>query len=164
MTRALPWRVGDAAERVPTSWRRWSRPLVVSLAVVLGAAALVLNAFRFVHLAEDGYLGADYRIYVVFAHRWLDTGSMYLPFQLTGPYDGHLPGPAEGLSSLYPPIAILLFVPFVVLPAVLWWAIPVALTGYGIIRWRPRLWFWPAFAALLLLDCHRMAPIRMGKQ
>src|SRR6476620_536603 len=112
MTRALPWRVGDARDRMRPSWRRWSAPVAVALTIVLGGAALVVNAFRLFQLAEDGYLGADYRIYVVFAQRWLDTGSMYLPFQLTGPYDGHLPGPAEGLSSLYPPIAVLLFLPF----------------------------------------------------
>jgi hypothetical protein len=30
-----------------------------------------------------------------------------------------------------------LFVPFLVLPAILWWAIPLSVLGYGIWRWKP---------------------------
>ena len=52
---------------------------------------------------------------------WVDTGEFYLPHQLAGPYQVQ-----TLVDVLYPPIALYLFVPFLVLPAVLWWAIPMS--------------------------------------
>ena len=80
--------------------------------------------------------GLDYRWHVEAAQRLLDTGTPYLPFELAGPFaigDG---------AILYPPTAFLLFIPFIWLPAVLWWAIPIAVLAYGLWWHRPPLWAW----------------------
>ena len=47
--------------------------------------------------------------------------------QLAGPYDVTLM-----TDVLYPPSALLLFVPFSILPIVLWWVVPIAITGYSV--------------------------------
>ena len=65
--------------------------------------------------------GLDYRWHVAAAQRLLDTGTPYLPWQLTGPYV------IGNGAILYPPTAFLLFIPFIWLPAVLWWAVPIAI-------------------------------------
>ena len=57
--------------------------------------------------------------------------SVLEPYQLAGPYE------VRAGDVLYPPVALLLFVPFVVLPAVLWWVIPLSLTGWSMWRLRP---------------------------
>ena len=51
---------------------------------------------------------------------------------------------------LYPPSALFLFVPFAVAAIVLWWVVPIAITGYAIWRWRPAWW---GVAAMLALLC-----------
>ncbi|MGH9034606.1 MAG: hypothetical protein ACRD0O_02495 [Acidimicrobiia bacterium] len=77
------------------------------------------------------YAGGDLGGYVAGARRFLDTGSPYLPEQVAGPWQL---GP---YSFVHPPAALALFVPFVVLPAVLWWAIPIAVTAWALWRLRP---------------------------
>jgi hypothetical protein len=47
---------------------------------------------------------------------------------------------------MHPPIALALFAPFAVLPAVLWWAIPLGILGYCVASWRPAFWTWPLLA------------------
>jgi hypothetical protein len=88
-------------------------------------------------------LAVDYQLYMDAARRWLDGGSFYLPYQLAGPYTV-TPG-----DVLYPPYSLLLFVPFTVLPAILWWVIPVAITAVVIVRHRPSPLTWPVLAMCL---------------
>lgn len=47
---------------------------------------------------------------------------------------------------LYPPVILYLLVPFTVLPAPLWWAIPIGVTGWAVARLRPARWTWPLMA------------------
>jgi hypothetical protein len=75
--------------------------------------------------------------------RWLADGAYYLPHQLAGPYDLELMR-----DVLYPPTALLLFVPAALLPGVLWWAVPIGVTIYVARGWRPQRW---AIGAVLLL-------------
>ncbi len=121
--------------------------LRVTLAVILGLLALLYAAEFYVavfwHDALGSKLGMDYDIYMAAAQRWLDGGSFYLPEQLAGPYE------IEGGVILYPPIALLLFVPFTFLPGFLWWALPLGITGWVIWSFRPALWGWVAMMALL---------------
>ena len=73
----------------------------------------------------------DYRLYMDATARWLAGGPFYEPYQLLGPY-AVTPG-----DILYPPTALPLFVLFTVLPAVLWWAVPIAATAVIVVRHRP---------------------------
>ena len=76
--------------------------------------------------------GADYDIYQRAARRFLAGASFYEPYQLAGPYPIVLQSPV-----LYPPTVLPLLIAFTVLPAPLWWAIPVAATIAVIARHRP---------------------------
>jgi hypothetical protein len=74
---------------------------------------------------------------------WAGDG-FYAARQLHGPY-GLQPG-----DSLYPPIAILLFLPFETLPQFLWWALPLCLIAYVMWRLQPTRWTLPIFALIAL--------------
>lgn len=88
-------------------------------------------------------LGVDVALYQEAAARWLGGGPFYEPHQLSGPYEV-----AHG-DILYPPVGLWLFVPFTVLPLVLWWAIPSTITIAAIARLRPRPAAWPVLALCL---------------
>lgn len=115
-------------------------PLVATGVIGLFAAAVVVAIS--VGAAQRGEVGYDADLYARIAQRWLDTGQLYYPTQLSGPY------PPEGEVNLYPPLALYLFVPFTVLPRILWWAIPLATTVYAFCLHRPPTWTWPVFAAV----------------
>ena len=101
----------------------------------------------------NGYGGIDYGLYMDATRRWLAGGSFFEPYQLAGPYAIHMG------DVLYPPSALLLFVPFTILPAVLWWALPLGATAAMVWRLRPSpvAWpfialccFWPPFVARIV--------------
>ncbi len=114
--------------------------------VVLTAAILVLAAeMTRQMLATGGDWFQDYNYYRDIGAKWLATGALYLPRQLAGPYDVALM-----VDVLYPPIALALFVPFVWLPAVLWWTIPLGVLTYVVASLRPAPWSWPVMALCVL--------------
>ncbi|MEO5966538.1 MAG: hypothetical protein ABIR11_13830 [Candidatus Limnocylindrales bacterium] len=92
-------------------------------------------------------IGIDRTLYMSATERWLSGGGFYLPDQLTGPYVIHL-GIARDV--LYPPILLWLTVPLFYLPPILWWAIPMGATMWGLIRLRPAPWTWPLILGLAL--------------
>jgi hypothetical protein len=118
---------------------RWGRPVAVGLAVSL--LALTLPTTIGIAAAIDP--AVDFLIVRDAAARWLAGGSFYEPWQLAGPY--HL----EHGAILYPPIALWLFAPFTVLPAVLWWITPAAIVAWSAWRLRPGPLTWPILAALV---------------
>lgn len=127
------------ARNIPATWagmryRPWMLA-VVAVPVVL-QVALVTWISR-------SMLGRDYGLYMDATRRWLDGGSFYLPAQLAGPYD------MPWGQILYPPQALALFVPFTVLPAVLFVLIPLAITVGMIASWRPSRWFYVFLVAYL---------------
>lgn len=85
--------------------------------------------------------GLDYGIYMDRAADFLAGRGFYLPRQLDGPYV------VLNGDALYPPPSLLLFVPFVYLPAVLWWAIPLGIIAAIVVHHRPAMWSWPLMAA-----------------
>ena len=122
--------------------RHPSRP-----AVVFGLASLILLALPVHDLLAalgtpdlNGYGGVDYRLYIDSATRWLSGGPYFEPYQLAGPYQ------ISAGDILYPPVSLLLFVPFTFLPAVLWWLLPAAAVGWSIARLRPKPLVWPLLA------------------
>lgn len=118
----------------------------VVLATIVGVEVLWI-AFVFVQQALiNPAFGLDYRWHVDAARRLLETGTPYWPWQIAGPYqigDG---------AILYPPTAFLLFIPFIWLPAVLWWAIPIAILVAAMAVHRPPLWAWAAIGAILAFE------------
>ena len=130
---------------------RWTNVAVTIAVGLLMVAAVAVAAVRWGAFESRERVGIDLRITIVFAERWSTTGSMYLDRQLAGPYAAREFNPdLETLPSLYPPPAILLFAPFLVLPAVLWWLLPLAVMGWSIVRSRPRLWAWLLIGAALI--------------
>jgi hypothetical protein len=125
------------------------QPLARRLAIVATGLLLVLTAWNLTilipYLVSQQYaIGVDYRFFVESAQRWLAGSEMYFPEQITGPWTI-----VPDLHFLYPPIAIYLFIPFIWLPAIFWWAIPVAMSAYALWRLRPAWWTWPFLAFVL---------------
>jgi hypothetical protein len=91
-------------------------------------------------------LGGDFHGYQTAVERFLATGSPYAEWQLSGPY-----GFADAAREpfLHPPTMLLLAVPFHFVPAILWYAIPIAVVVGTVAWWRPAWWSWPVLAALL---------------
>jgi hypothetical protein len=97
--------------------------------------------------SDRSEVGQDWEFYVSIGQRWLETGVLYGERQLSGaPY--HV---LVNVDNLYPPPAILLFVPFALLPSplseVAWWGVPVAAIIAIVVRFRPSAWTWPLIAA-----------------
>ena len=115
--------------------------------VVFGAvsvAILVVPVLNLIAvLPHSTYWGFDYRFFVDAAARWTTGGTFYPPYQLTGPFGETL------MYVLYPPTTLLLLVPFIYLPAVLWWAIPAGIFIWQLIQLRPRPLVWPFLAICL---------------
>ena len=106
--------------------------------VVIAVAGVAELLWLWPYMEQQQAIGADYRFFMDITQTWVDTGEFYLPHQLAGPYEVQ-----TLVDVLYPPIALYLFVPFLVLPAILWWVIPLGLYAYGIVRLRPARWTWP---------------------
>ena len=68
--------------------------------------------------------------------RFLDGGSFYPAYELTGPYI------VGGTEILYPPTILPLLVVFSFLPDILWWVAPIALLAGVLLYWRPSLAGW----------------------
>jgi hypothetical protein len=99
-------------------------------------------------LTSGVYLGSDLSLYLGATQRWLGGGSFYQSWQLAGSY---------GISTtaapiLYPPVALLLFAPFTVLPAFLWWAILGTAFAWAMSRLRPHPMAWPVMTLLALFS------------
>jgi hypothetical protein len=145
---ARPGLIASGTRRIWT-WTspRSGRATRIAVPVLTGVAAIVAAVRIAEVLLIPGYLGAavgtDIRWYLAAAQRWLAGGGWYEPAQLAGPYDLAVTG------VLYPPSALALFVPFTVLPLVLWWAIPLAVTGAMVVRNRPTALGWAVIAVCL---------------
>jgi hypothetical protein len=83
-------------------------------------------------MVAEGGIGIDYAYYRDVGARWLTDGSYYSTYQLAGPYDIQLMA-----EVLYPPSALLLFVPAAILPWPFWWIVPIGVTLYVVAGLRP---------------------------
>lgn len=93
------------------------------------------------HVLDQKYaLGVDFHQYLAAARRWLDGEGFYYAHQLAGPY--HI----VGGDILYPPVVLCLLLPFLYLPEIVWWAIPLSIMAYAVWRLRPARWTWPLLA------------------
>ena len=85
--------------------------------------------------------GVDYHLYIDTAAHWLHSGTYFQAYQVAGPYA------ISAGDILYPPVTLVLFVPFTFLPALLWWLLPVAAVAWSLRRLRPARVVWPLLAA-----------------
>lgn len=113
--------------------------VVAGLALIL---TLAQDAWILTNMSQ-GPPGADLDAYQAVARRVLAGGSLYMPYQVAGPYET-VPG-----DSMYPPYAFPLFAAFTVLPAVLWWAIPVAVLAWAVWTFHPSPLGWVWIVVLL---------------
>lgn len=137
----------DIMTAVSQSWTsgiRLGRVLALSATGFLLLLALVELITVGTDAARIGRIGLDIGYwYPYYARRWLETGVLYYPEQLIGPYV------VSGLDFLFPPITILVFVPFLYLPIVIWWLAPAAVLGACWRRYRPAWWTYPLLALIL---------------
>lgn len=119
--------------------------------LVITIVLLVFATFEVAFLlstisSPDVTLGLDFNIYTERTRSWLAGEGFYQQYQIMGPYNvTQHPRPA-----FYPPVLLYLTVPFTVLPAVVWWLVPLGIVGLAVWRVRPPLWTWPILAALLV--------------
>ncbi len=111
---------------------------LIATAAILGIA--VAEVVGNVGLIE-GHGGEDFAIYLRHTREWLAGGSFYDARQLTGDAYTLVAG-----DSLYPPPFALVMLPFLILPGVLWWALPAVIVGAVIRQYRPAPWTWPILA------------------
>lgn len=116
--------------------------------MILIAAAVAVARWNAV--AGRDLVGIDYETYVAFARRFLEAGSQYLPYQLVGPYQDRVLAAPALIPSAYPPTTLALFLPFVWLPAFVWWAVPLTVLAWTVASWRPALAAWPFIVACLI--------------
>jgi hypothetical protein len=124
--------------------KKWVRAL---FGVQTAAVIIVLGGRWLLELAlvdQAWRIGVDYHIYIEATERWLAGGPFYPPEQVAASFD------VRDGGVLYPPVALVLFVPFTFLPALIWWILPILATVVGIVRLRPGLAGWPLIVACLL--------------
>lgn len=115
-------------------WFQWA---VVGLLTIPAIGQGILVAQRGV-----GMFGYDFTLYMDATRRWLSGGAFYPPEQVAGQFSDYWG------QILYPPHALALFVPFTVLPSLLWFAIPPVVTLWVLWVHRPKPW---AVGVILLL-------------
>lgn len=117
--------------------------------VVMGLAGLLLGAELYLGATNKYgtliHIGHDYALYMEATRSWLAGGPFYHPYQVAGPYL------VVADEILYPPHALALFVPFTVLPAIAWWAIPITIVAAAVWRSRPGPWTWALILACLCI-------------
>jgi hypothetical protein len=91
-----------------------------------------------------GQVGGDPDMYLQATQRWLAGSSFYLPEYVAAPYV------LTGDAILYPPTTRLLFTPFLILPAALFWSVPMLVVGWVVVRHHPTAWAWPLIAECLV--------------
>jgi hypothetical protein len=123
---------------------RYARALVTAASIALVVVIAAEFVFLWNDIEEQQALGLDFRWFVGIAERWLDTGQLFAVRQLTGPYEVQ-----TLVDFLYPPTALYLFLPFVWLPAFLWWLIPLGVFTWSIALLRPARWTWPLILACI---------------
>lgn len=121
---------------------------LLTVLIVMFAAAYWATVARTPGLVGR-YAAIDYRLYMDATSHWLSTGTFYAPWQTSGTYNLlDAQGDATG-AILYPPFSLYLFAPFTVLPAFLWWLLPLGATAAVLWRLRPSPLAWPVMALCL---------------
>jgi hypothetical protein len=111
--------------------------LATGLFLALGLEFLIVGAIQIAP-------GLDYRIYMDRSADFVAGRGFYLPRQLSGPYL------LQNGDAGYPPPALILFVPFLWIPAFLWWLIPIGIVATIVVYHRPSIWVWPLMSLCMI--------------
>lgn len=133
---------GPAARLLRTNSPAWRAGAIV-VALLVGLETLWLG-FVIVPASDVWFLGMDYAFYRDLGARFLTEGTYYWAHQLQGPYEGTLM-----VDVFYPPHALVLFMAAAMLPAVIWWIVPVVVLVYVCWRLQPPAWAWILMLALV---------------
>jgi hypothetical protein len=150
-----PYLVDALRHPTPAAWSRERRRELQSgrsfrlamftLTVVLLGIFAVLSYATWTVPWWQGYFQNDFIHYMDAVNRWIATGSPYPPAQVAAPFD-YTP-----TTFMHPPIALLLFAPFLVIPATFYWLIPLSIAAWVVVSYRPAPWSWPLMAMPLVL-------------
>jgi hypothetical protein len=113
-------------------YRVWS--ITAAFATVMVAA---VTTARFEYAIRFLDPGIDYETLIGATRNFVSGGGFYPAEELAGPWVYHEIDSPFGPAILYPPDALLLFLPFLVLPKILWWAIPISIVAWAVWRLRP---------------------------
>jgi hypothetical protein len=128
-----------AEPRLRVAWTdRWYRPVAFGVSLLILVCGATLLAVFWPPNAV--HAGGDLVHYLDGVRRWWSTGSPYLPNEVAGTFDYNVE------TFLHPPISLPFFAPWLVLPAILWWAVPLGITAALVVSWRPAPWTWPLIA------------------
>ena len=135
MRRTSPSAWDDDSTRSVAKAALWWLPWLatVSLALVALAAGLAYSMLA-VTSADPATLGWDRGVLLDAVSRWLSGSSPYPAFQIAGTFTA---GSLSVPTVLYPPPALLLFAPFLVMPAWAWWALPLGVVAAVVVAARP---------------------------
>lgn len=86
--------------------------------------------------------GSDLDLYLNATRSYLAGSGFYPAYEIAGPF------PVVDGVVLYPPSTIPLFVPFLILPRLLWWLIPLGVAAHTVMWWRPSMLAWGVIAVL----------------
>lgn len=124
---------------------RFAAIIITCLLLVVGAweAEIITRAARSGNTIAVGY---DFDLYLGHAERWLAGGGFYLPAQTSGPYQIEVVN-----GNTYPPVLLYVLLPFALgVPHVLWWLVPIGVTGLAMAASRPAWWAWPIVAIVFV--------------
>ena len=133
--------VNDRARDRASRLGRGAAAVTAGVVLVVAGYELAIVVPRAISLGAP--LGVDFHQYLDHTRRFVENGSFYLEHQLHGPYLIELGDP------LYPPAILYLLVPFLVIPQILWWVVPVGLIGTVVLMTRPKPWAWPLLALIV---------------
>ncbi len=136
----LAYEYGQTLERKEAAPHKAERLAIMALGAVL--MVQVIAAVMVSPLIPE-WPAHDFVLYRDAAARWLATGEFYSGYQLAGPYV------VVADEILYPPVALLLFAPFTVLPAILWLLIPVGIVAWVVWSQKPSLRQWAVILFLV---------------
>ena len=135
-------------QRIAFGRIRWLRVWAIA-AVTAAVIVALITIDRFEYAAAGLNPGIDYDVLMGATRSFLAGNGFYPAEQLAGPWIYHQGEPAFMPPILYPPDALLLFVPLSFLPGAFWWAVPIALTAWALWRLRPHPAAWLVIALLL---------------
>jgi len=142
-----PWRrvARPRVDGQPIVWRRvWT---IVARFAALAVASLTLARLEYSARYLD--IGIDYDTLIGAARNFLAGNGFYPASELAGAWTYVDGDPAFAPAILYPPDSLLLFLPFVFLPKVLWWLLPLGITAWALRRLRPHPVAWLLIVLLL---------------